>query len=256
VDERRAAEPDDERPPLPVPDFGPYDAAVAPEDGVPRLDLGALRIPNVPGVGLQLEATPDGHVGRVLLEHEGSRLRLSVHAAPRTEGIWEEVREELRLDLASKGAKVVEVQGDYGPQLAARQPAQGGFVEARYIGVNGPRWLVMAVVVGPAAADPDRDAVFRSVLHDLVVDRGSEARPVKELVPLRLPPALAAQLAQATEAQAKAQQARAQQASQAQAVAAQAAAARAAQAQPEAPATTPPRPVRTRPAGGGQGRAR
>jgi len=200
----------DERPAVPVPEFGPYDVEVAPEDGVPRLDLGTLHIPNVPGVGLQLEATPNGQVGKVMLEHEGSRLQLSVHAAPRTEGIWDEVRAELRTDLLGKGAKVVELDGAYGPELAARQPAQagGGYLEARYIGVDGPRWFVMAVLVGPAAADPDRAAVFQAVLRDLIVDRGSEARPVKELVPLRLPPALAAQLAEAAQAQ---QAARAQQ---------------------------------------------
>ena len=39
------------------------------------------------------------------------------------------------------------------------------------------------------------------MLRDLIVDRGTEARPVKELVPLRLPPALAAQLAEAAQAQ-------------------------------------------------------
>lgn len=214
-DGRFDPEPDPaERPATPVPEFGPYDVAVAPADDVPRLDLGTLQIPNVPGVGLQLEATPNGQVGKVMLEHEGSRLQLSVHAAPRTEGIWDEVRAELRTDLLGKGAKVVEVDGAYGTQLAARQPqAGGGYLEARYIGIDGPRWFVMAVLIGPAAADPDRATVFQAVLRDLVVDRGQEARPVKELVPLRLPPALSAQLAQAAAAQ---QEARAQQQAQGQ----------------------------------------
>jgi hypothetical protein len=221
VEGRFDPEPDpDGRPAVPLPEFGPYDVSVVPEDEVPRLDLGTLQIPNVPGVGLQLEATPNGQVGKVMLEHEGSRLQLSVHAAPRTEGIWDEIRAELRTDLLGKGAKVVEVDGAYGAQLAARQPAQagGGYLEARYIGIDGPRWFVMAVLVGPAAADPDRASVFQAVLRDLVVDRGQEARPVKELVPLRLPPALSAQLAQAAAAQ---QQARAQQQGQQQAQAQQ-----------------------------------
>ncbi|HEX6871606.1 MAG TPA: DUF3710 domain-containing protein, partial [Micromonosporaceae bacterium] len=34
----------------PRPEFGPYDLSQAPPDGQERLDLGALRIPAIPGV--------------------------------------------------------------------------------------------------------------------------------------------------------------------------------------------------------------
>jgi hypothetical protein len=81
-----------QEPPAPeveVPEFGPYDVTVAPEDGVERLDLGALRIPSLPGVGIQMEAAPSGQILRVQLKHEGSMLQLGAFAAPRTEGIWD-----------------------------------------------------------------------------------------------------------------------------------------------------------------------
>ena len=49
--------------------------------------------------------------------------------------------------------------------------------------------------MGAAALDPDRAGPLRDVLHRLVVDRGVEARPISELLPLRLPPEAASQLA-------------------------------------------------------------
>jgi hypothetical protein len=196
---RYDADPDaDERPAVPVPDFGPYDIEGAPDDDVPRVDLGALHVPNLPGVALQLEASPTGQIVRVQLEHEGSRLQLDAFAAPRTEGIWEELRPELRDALLSNGAKVVEVEGDYGPQLAARMPAGRGqpVMETRHIGIDGPRWFVRAVLIGPAAVDPDHGGPLHQVLRGLLVDRGIEPRPVKEALPLRLPPEYATQLEQ------------------------------------------------------------
>jgi hypothetical protein len=191
-------------PPLPVPEFGPYDVEVAPDDGQVRFDLGALKIPNVPGVSLQLEAAPNGQIVRVQMEHEGSRLQIAAFAAPRSEGIWEELRAELVTSLHSSGAKVVEVEGDYGPEIAARVPSGQSVVEMRQIGIDGPRWFVHAALIGPAAVDPERAAPLRSVLQGLVVDRGSEARPVREPLPLQLPAEAAAQVAEMAAAQASA----------------------------------------------------
>lgn len=188
-------------PPLDVPEFGPYDVEVAPDDDLARFDLGALKIPNVPGVSLQLEASPTGQIVRVQLEHEGSRLQLSAFAAPRSEGIWDDLRAELVTNLKAGGGKVVEVDGDYGKEIAARVPSGQAVVEMRHIGVDGPRWFVHGALIGPAAVDAAQAAPLRAVLRDLVVDRGTEARPVREALPLTLPAEAAAQLAEMAAAQ-------------------------------------------------------
>ena len=177
------------------PEFGPYDVSQAPEDDLSRLDLGALRIPTVAGVDIQLEAAPGGEIQRVQLAYGGSRLQLGAFAAPRTEGVWDEIRAELRTALIGGGAKLAEVDGEYGPELQARMGGGQGIVEMRHIGIDGPRWFVHGVYVGAAAVDPDQAGPLREALHGLVVDRGVEARPVKEPLPLRLPPEAAAQLA-------------------------------------------------------------
>jgi hypothetical protein len=47
--------------------------------------------------------------------------------------------------------------------------------------------LVRAVYQGPAAIDPTVAPPLVECLHNLVVDRGHEAMPVREPLPLRLP---------------------------------------------------------------------
>ena len=45
-------------------------------------------------------------------------------AAPRTEGIWDDVREEIRVALAAQGP-VEEAQGSFGKELLARAHVPG-----------------------------------------------------------------------------------------------------------------------------------
>lgn len=179
-----------------VPEFGPYDSAQAPADDRERLDLGALRIPSVAGVEVRLEAGTDGQIRQVQLAHGASRLQLGVYAAPRTEGIWDDVRAELRGQLPGR-SQSQEVDGDYGVELRARVKEGSQQMDVRHVGIDGPRWFVHAVYVGPAATEPERAGPLRDVLRGLVVDRGIEARPVSEPLPLRLPPEAAAQVAEA-----------------------------------------------------------
>jgi hypothetical protein len=81
---------------------GPYDVAAAPK-GRELLDLGALRIPVVEGVEVRVQADPEGRVQQVALVAGDNALQLGVFAAPRTEPIWDEVREELRAQLRGDG---------------------------------------------------------------------------------------------------------------------------------------------------------
>lgn len=179
------------------PAFGPYDVTEAPDDGQERLDLGALRIPAVAGVEIHLQAGPQGQIQQIQLAHGGSRLSLAVFAAPRTEGIWDEVRETLHRSLVEGGARPETAEGDYGPELRATLRDGSNSTDVRHVGIDGPRWFVHGVFLGTAAFQPDRAGPLLDVLRGLVVDRGVEARPVSEALPLQLPPEAAAQLAQA-----------------------------------------------------------
>nr|WP_231926902.1 DUF3710 domain-containing protein [Micromonospora siamensis] len=169
-----------------VPARGPYDASEAPAD-MPRLDLGSLQIPAVPEVEVRVQADPQGVIQQVVLVHGDNALQLGVFAAPRSEGIWDEVREEIRQSLFNDGAAAQEVQGEYGTELQARVRTPDGITDLRFVGVDGPRWMVRGVYQGRAATDPSAAGPLAVCLDGLVVDRGHEAKPVREPLPLRLP---------------------------------------------------------------------
>jgi hypothetical protein len=122
-----------------------------------------------------------------VLIHGDSALQLGVFAAPRNEGIWDEVRAEIRQSLSDDGVKAEEQTGDYGTELRARVRAPEGPTELRFVGVDGPRWMVRGVYQGPAAANPEAALPLVLCMRGLVVDRGAEAKPVREPLMLRLP---------------------------------------------------------------------
>jgi hypothetical protein len=184
---------DDDLDAEPGPTTGPFDVADAPD--AERLDLGSLKVPVPPGVELRVQADPDGQVQQVLLTSGESALQLGVFAAPRTEGIWDEVRADIRKQLFTDGVAAEESDGEYGVELRARIRATEGMTDIRFIGIDGPRWMVRAVYQGAAATDPAAAGPLATALHGLVVDRGSEAMPVRDPLPLRLPREVAEQAA-------------------------------------------------------------
>jgi hypothetical protein len=175
-----------------VPDRGPYDVSRAPQD-VQRLDLGSLQIPAIDGIEVRVQANPEGGVEQVVLVHGDSALQLGVFAAPRSEGIWDEVRAEIRESMAADGVPAREVEGTYGVELVARVTTPQGPADVRFVGVDGPRWMVRALYQGLAASDPTQEGPLGDCLSGLVVARDQEARPVREALPLRLPQEMAEQ---------------------------------------------------------------
>jgi hypothetical protein len=188
----------------PAPDRGPYDAEHAPV-GVQRLDFGSLQIPAVEGVEVRVQANPDGAVEVIVLVEGESALQLGVFAAPRTEGIWDEVRAEIVAAMAADGVGSTEIDGPYGVELTARVQTPDGPADVRFVGVDRPRWMVRALYQGPAAADPGHAGVLAQCLEGLVVVRDDEARPPREPLPLRLPKEMAEQAHLQAEEQAAAE---------------------------------------------------
>lgn len=173
---------------------GPWDVQDAPEDDRERIDLGALRIPVVAGYDLQVEVSPEGHLVAASLTGTHGTMQLGAFAAPRTSGLWEEVRAEIRANVSAQGGKVTEHRGTFGVELSGRVPMPGGQAPARFVGVDGPRWFLRALITGPAATDPVQAGPLEDALRDVVVDRGADPMPVREALALRLPTELAEQL--------------------------------------------------------------
>ena len=186
---------------------GPYDEADAPDDGVARIDLGSLRLPALPGMDLRVELSPQQKVIGATLRAGDSLLQVSAFAAPRAAGIWDDVRAELATSASGQGGSLREVDGPFGTELAgtilAPPPPQPGATAppqpvrraARFLGVDGPRWFLRGMISGPAAEDARGGAAAGAAFRGIVVARGTEPMPVREQLPLRLPPQAAAQLA-------------------------------------------------------------
>jgi hypothetical protein len=171
---------------------GPYDISEAPV-GQLRVDLGSLQIPSIEDVEVRVQAN-EGVIQQVVLAHGASALQLGAFAAPRTEGIWDEVRAEIRKSLFNDGVAAEEIPGEFGVELRARVRAAEGMMDLRFIGIDGPRWMLRAVYQGEAAADPGAAGPLALCLRGLVVDRGREAMPVRDALPLRLPREMAEQV--------------------------------------------------------------
>lgn len=181
-------------------DRGPYDIDDAPDDGLERLDLGSLKIPALPGVEVQIQANEQGEIAAVALIAGPSAVQVGAFAAPRSEGIWDEVRAELREGVESEGGTVTEKHGTYGPELVGRVTTPEGPQQVRFVGIDRPRWFLRAVFHGEAAANPAAAPELIDCLGKIVVERGGEAMPVRDPLPLQLPPEAVEQQQAAEEA--------------------------------------------------------
>lgn len=172
--------------------FGPFDAAEV-DDDVLRIDLGALRLPAREGMELRLEVEEKSQkVVAATVVMAGSTLQVQAFAAPRTLGVWDDVRGEIAVQVTKQGGTADEVPGTFGRELIARIPvrtADGrtGHQASRFVGVDGPRWFVRGVFGGPASHDTEAAAPLEDLLRSCVVVRGDDAMAPRDLLPLRLP---------------------------------------------------------------------
>jgi hypothetical protein len=171
---------------------GPWDLSERP-DPEGYVDLGGIRLKGREGMELRLEVEEaTGAVTAATVQLGGSAVQLQAFAAPRSEGIWDEIRAEIASGVTRQGGTADEVPGPFGRELIARIPVRSadgrtGHQPARFSGVDGPRWFLRAVFHGAAVHEPEAAAELESVVRDVVVVRGGEAMAPRELLPLRLP---------------------------------------------------------------------
>jgi hypothetical protein len=166
-----------------------------PDDNQPRVDLGALHVPVWQGIDLRLDVNEAQQVVSATLASADGQMQLGVFAAPRNEGIWDDVRDEIRQSLASQGGSTAdEPEGPFGTELRGTLKGPEGSMPVRFVGIDGPRWFLRAMLVGSIAVNATKAAPFEDALRAIVVVRGSEPLPVREPVPLQLPKEAADQL--------------------------------------------------------------
>ena len=181
---RRREQPEqvaEQEPAAPTRESGPWDAD-EPHPETDRIDLGGLRLPHNPDFDVRLASVGDQHVGVVVL-YEESSLQLQALAAPRSSGLWDEVKTK----IVSQAKHLEEREGPFGGELTGEMKVDGQPRPARYLGIDGPRWFLLAVISGKAAADEKVAAAFIDFIKDVVVVRGNEPMAREEPIPLRRP---------------------------------------------------------------------
>lgn len=175
---------------------GPWDIDEFPgdlDDGVERVDLGALVVPVTAGLEIRLqveEATE--RVQSVLLAGPEGAVELRAFAAPRHGDLWEEVRPRIAAEYAQRGGTATEHDGRYGRELLCQmtvrtEDGRTGTQPSRVVGINGPRWMLRATLLGRAAVEPHTPGPWDDVIASTVVRRGSQAMPVGSELRLVLP---------------------------------------------------------------------
>jgi hypothetical protein len=173
---------------------GPYDVDDLPEDGPERVDLGSLLIAPEPGRELRLQVDEaSGAVQSVMLAGSDGALELRAFAAPRNGDLWSEARPQIASEVSGRGGTATEREGRWGTELVCRvqvRTADGktGTQESRIIGVNGPRWMLRATMLGKPATDVDGSGEWEDLLSRVAVRRGAQAMPVGEPLAVTMPP--------------------------------------------------------------------
>ena len=204
-------------------DDGPWDISEVDDleatDEGQRIDLGSLIITGAPGSELRLQvaeetkeivsamlvieskvATPGGKAGST--QTVSSALELGAYAAPRSGGLWAELREEISQAATDQGGSASLREGPFGVELYRFIPVttpegEQGYQPSRMWVAEGPRWLLRGIVYGQAAVEDDLESpVVADVLaafRQVIVRRGEEAMAPGDLLPLSMPSTIAAE---------------------------------------------------------------
>lgn len=187
------------------PAVGPFDSEHPEAPTTQLVDLGALRIPARKDLKVRLDVDKtSGTVAAVTVGAGASTVQLTVFAAPRTTGVWDEVRDEIATAVTRQGGAPAVVQGSFGTELLAKVPGatkDGTKVVQvqRFCGVDGPRWFLRAVFSGPevlataGATVPEemlaqgRGSLLEELVRNTVVVRGPAPLAPREPLPLAVP---------------------------------------------------------------------
>ena len=196
---------------------GPYDIGevedVESTEDSPKIDLGSVILTAVPGSELRLQVAEEtGEIVSAMLVIEtiveppasanqkpqtySSALELGAYAAPRSGGLWAELRDEISHNATEAGGTASLGEGPFGIELRRLIPVttpdgDEGYQPSRMWVAEGPRWLLRGIVYGQAAIEDDPEspivADVLSAFRQVIVRRGEEAMAPGDLLPLTMP---------------------------------------------------------------------
>jgi len=158
------------------------------------IDFGAILIPaDNPELTLRIEVEEStGRLVAVTLDYLGSTLQVSAFSAPKSDGVWAEVRDQLAQSIVAQGGEARLVASGFEDALLAKLPnaeeGSSGFRDVKFIGVDGPRWFLRGLIEGEALRDVAVESALDGLFRSIVVNRGDTAMPPKEMLDLSMPP--------------------------------------------------------------------
>ena len=167
---------------------GPYDEQDAPDDGLERLDLGALLVPVIRGVEVRVDVGPDGpgHRGDPVVRGQRDADRRVRGAADRGD-LGRGTQGDPGLDHPAGRYRA----GGLGPvrHRADRADPGAGRLPERAVRRGGRAALVPARRCSAGRRRPTRRkaAVLEDTVRNIVVVRGTSPMPVRDPLPLALP---------------------------------------------------------------------
>ncbi len=166
------------------------------------IDLGGLIVKKgAQGLWLRLQVEDqEGTIAAVMLAGPDSGLELRAFAAPRSGGIWDEVRTDTRPRPPAVAAPPSRPTASSVPscswpfqcsccRTARRPPSRAGSSASR-----GPRWLLRGTFLGRSAQQPDPDGPLESAFRGVIVVRGDEPMAPRDAIRTRMPAQAQAQL--------------------------------------------------------------
>ena len=113
------------------------------------VDMGAILLPSRPGMQLRTQVADDGTtVLQILVVLGNSGIQMSVAAAPRSGGVWDELRDEIRAGFEKQGAKVADIRTRYGAELLVDMPMMS--MRANQRSPSRPRMRMREVAERPS----------------------------------------------------------------------------------------------------------
>jgi hypothetical protein len=184
---------------------GPFDISevddVEGTPEMPRIDLGSMVLAGFPGAELRLQMSEETQqIVSAMLIHQDSALELGAYAAPRSGGLWTELREEIMASATEAGGSAQLAEGPFGVELRRLIPVttpegEEGYQPSRMWVAEGPRWLLRGIVYGQAALEEGLESPVAEMLtafRQVIVRRGDEAMAPGDLLPLTMPQNLVA----------------------------------------------------------------
>jgi Protein of unknown function (DUF3710) len=170
---------------------GPYDSEEMPHAGEDeRVDLGSLLLVAEPDRELRIQVDEaSGTVQSVVIAGPDGAVELRAFAAPRGGDLWSEARPQIAAEVSQSGGTATEREGPWGTELICQVGQRGGNTQVtRVVGINGPRWMLRASLMGQPAVKPDEAGAWEDSIRRVVVHRGAQAMPVGESLPVVMPP--------------------------------------------------------------------